>query len=155
MQYPLKARIVEFKAPKKLVGLSVRTQPSDPAISELWEEFSAQRGEIPGVNGKTNYGLRLQVDDEILYIACAEVADLGSAPEGMTKRNLAPGTYALFNHRGPLSGLEETYARIRNEWLPQSGMQLQDLPWVEIYGNRYEPGSESSVMEIAVPVSTA
>lgn len=131
-------------------------------IPQLWERFIPRRSEIPHIKDPhQSLGCIVCPTDaapsghpsECHYIACAEVtAVLASIPDGMEVREIPAGRYAVFVHKGKLDTLNHTMNFIYASWLPRSGEQLRDAPEVEIYGERFDPSSDDSEMEICIPV---
>ncbi len=73
--------------------------------------------------------------DKIRYDACVTVGPdfQGEGPVGV--QVLAGGAYAVTTHEGPYSKLNETYARLYGQWLPQSTYDLRSEPSLEFYLN--------------------
>jgi len=94
--------------------------------------------------------------DKLRYEACASVKK-EVKPEGeIGYKEIEGGTFAIFRHKGPYSGLSETYDQIYMNWLPESGYELRDAPPMEFYLNepdRTKP--ENLKTDIYVPVIPA
>lgn len=94
--------------------------------------------------------------DKLRYEACASVKK-EVKPEGeIGYKEIEGGTFAIFRHKGPYSGLSETYDQIYMNWLPESGYELRDAPPMEFYLNspdRTKP--ENLKTDIYVPVMPA
>lgn len=74
-------------------------------------------------------------EDQLRYDACITV-NRPVKPEGEVGVQTIPGgAYAVFLHRGPYEGLNQTYNAIFGRWLPASGRQLRDEPCFEVYLN--------------------
>lgn len=79
-------------------------------------------------------------DDDIsyTYYYCVEVSDTNIVPEGMIKKEIPQGKYAVFNYdntNNTLNGetLEsDVYDFIDGVWLPDSGFELSDQPDYEV-----------------------
>ena len=130
-------------------------------IPALWHELMQRASEIEGRVDGVMWGACMPVPDgqpardgELYYVAGAPVREGAVAPEGMESHTIAPATYAVFTHRGPLSGLGETYRMIHGEWLPASGYHPAAGAELERYDARFD-GGEHSEMEIWVPVVPA
>ncbi|OGD71785.1 MAG: hypothetical protein A2Y64_07370 [Candidatus Coatesbacteria bacterium RBG_13_66_14] len=91
--------------------------------------------------------------DRCRYEAAMAV-DEGTKPEGeVGVRRLTGGTFAVYRHVGPYSGLSETYDRLIKNWLAGSGYQMRDEPCLEFY--RSDPENtppEELVTDIHLPV---
>jgi AraC family transcriptional regulator len=74
-------------------------------------------------------------EDQLRYDACITV-NRPVKPEGEVGVQIIPGgSYAVFLHRGPHAGLNDTYNAIFGQWLPASGRQLREQPCFEVYLN--------------------
>lgn len=152
---------------KKVVGLGTKfisilspDKNNMSTIPELWDQFIQQQNEIASRVGYACLGLVEALPkgagkshpDEMFYIACAEVSDIRSAPRGMISRVIPAGRYASFTHLGKLHRLEQTMKYIYGSWLPISQVQLRDAPHLELYDQRFDPGSDQSEFDILLPV---
>ncbi len=99
-----------------------------------------------------------QVTDanQIRYDACLDLDTPITPEDNLTKHVIAGGSYAVFLHKGPYEGLQETYSAIFNHWLPESEYELKrEEPCFEIYLNRdpRKTKPENLKTEIYVPLS--
>jgi AraC family transcriptional regulator len=71
-----------------------------------------------------------EITDEqfIRYDACLTATDGALAKGIVGTQYLAGGRYAVFSHRGAYESIDRTYQAIYKEWLPQSGLELRDVP---------------------------
>lgn len=90
---------------------------------------------------------------ECYYLAGVEVAAGAAVPAGMELHEIPEGTYAVFIHRGKIDTIGDTMNSIYNSWLPSSGHQLREAPDLEIYGEKFDPCSDDSELEIGLPVA--
>jgi AraC family transcriptional regulator len=90
--------------------------------------------------------------DEMFYIAAIEVSEIGALPAGLISRTIPAGKYVLFTHKGKLDGLEKTMKFIHTEWLPGAQVELRQAPHLEIYDQRFNPGSDGSEFDTLIPV---
>jgi AraC family transcriptional regulator len=88
----------------------------------------------------------------MFYIAATEVSEIGTLPSGMIHRTIPGGRYALFTHKGKLDGLEKTMKFIHTEWAPKKEAELRPARHLEIYDQRFNPGSDTSEFDILLPV---
>lgn len=58
-----------------------------------------------------------------------------SLPSGAERLSIAAGRYAVIEHIGPYSELEQAYKWLFGVWLPASGEQAADQPMAELYLN--------------------
>lgn len=73
--------------------------------------------------------------EEIRYDAAIPVGDGVSVEAPVTIGSMPGGEYAVITHQGPYDGLEEAYGIVMGQWLPQSGREMRDSPFFEIYRN--------------------
>ncbi len=151
----------------KVVGLGTKfisAQSPDKnnmkKIPELGGRFMSQISQIKDRAGDVYFGLVEALPpteskshpDEMFYIACTEVTKIDSLPPGMIQRVVPAGKYASFTHQGKLDGLERTMIYIYQSWLPKSGVKLRKAPHLELYDQRFIPGSDRSEFDILLPV---
>lgn len=82
---------------------------------------------------------------------CAVPAET-AIPEGFNRRNVPAGTYAVFTHCGPVSGIGRTVDFACRAWLPDSSCELRDGPDIELFDRRFEYESQTSECEYWLPV---
>jgi AraC family transcriptional regulator len=161
----MEPRFIELPE-KKVVGLgakfiSIRSpeRNNSTVIPALWDRFIKRIGAIPNKIGRGAMGLVEELPaaershpDELLYIAGAEVSSFEGAPAGMVHRVIPAGRYALFTHKGKLSGLERTMNYICGQWMPSCGLRFRKEAQLEVYDERFNPGSDDSEFDILVAV---
>jgi AraC family transcriptional regulator len=106
-----------------------------------WSKLCSNLGRLGLMGGKMTF-IGLSHDDpdvtpadKIRYDACAVVGD-GFEPVGeVGVQVIEGGRYAVTVHRGPYDTLNETYAALCGEWLPNSGHDVRDCPSFEVYLN--------------------
>ncbi|MHC4942421.1 MAG: AraC family transcriptional regulator [Planctomycetota bacterium] len=93
--------------------------------------------------------------EKIRYDACITVDD-GFEPEGdVGVQILAGGDYAVTTHFGPYTELNETYAKLYGQWLPNHGKSLRSSPCFEFYLNDPESTDpEDLVTDIYAPLES-
>lgn len=145
--------------------ISILSPDADNAvIPRLWDRLFKRIEEIPERrNAAVAYGLCSMIDNEqerrhpaeLFYLAGVEVAPDAEVPEEMLRRVVPPATYAVFTHVGRIDALGATMHSIYNTWLPESGLTLAMGPDLELYDKRFDHASESSEMDIYIPVEPA
>jgi AraC family transcriptional regulator len=134
----LKPKIKEIK-PKKVVY--IRAIGAYNQLGPVWEQLA----QFMNKNKLFGFGtecIGISYDDpeitdteKLRYDACFTVSK-EVKPEGEVGfKEIAGGTYAIFRHKGPYSGFQETYNKIYKNWLPSSGYGLRDIPCMEFYHN--------------------
>ena len=90
---------------------------------------------------------------ELRYDACVTVRKQTEPEEGIGFKTIPGGKYAIFRYKGPYDNLNDVYAGIYKNWLPQSGYELRDAHGFEKYMNHPEKTKpENLLTEIYVPV---
>ena len=152
--------VLAERSAERVVGLSSHFYGVDSdkdnmaaRIPPLWGAFLPRLGDFSDPAPTICYGvISAQPGDEALsYLACA--ASAGPAPLDMEVLTVPGGTYATFEHRGPIVGLDRTVNYIYAAWLPNSGWRHTYGPDLEIYDDRYEASSPHSVIQYAIPIA--
>lgn len=140
------------KSPFKLIaGLGGRfTQDSIEGIPDLWIALMTHVDKIPDRAGDHFYGVCCNADGKggFEYIAGVEILKLDDLPQFYRWIELPELEYAVFEHRGGLDSLKQTYQAISNDWLPQSGRKAADAPEFERYSEDYDPQAGIGVLEV-------
>jgi AraC family transcriptional regulator len=70
------------------------------------------------------------------------------------KTVIAGGKYAALSFKGVVSGFEPAWAALLRDWLPRSGLQLDNRPMFEYYpeGSSYDPVTGVLDCQLCVPV---
>jgi predicted transcriptional regulator YdeE len=104
-----------------LVGMEVTTRLMSD-VEDLWAEFIRRiETEITGVETRTAYGVILawnEFNSTFTYMAAVESDMPDPLPEGMVRRELEPGSYAVFYFPSRMLADMGQYAWFT--WLPQS-----------------------------------
>ncbi len=152
-----------------LLGLSARfIGPMSPEannqkiIPPLFKQFSGRKAELPPALDGFTYGACTSLpekmrtrEDELVYLAGISVASGAHLPAGMKVWKIPALTYALFQHRGPVGRMGETFNYIYGTWLPRAKYKLARGASLERYDGRFGDGGENSEMDILVPVQDA
>lgn len=140
----------------KVVGLS---EPCSFAttirIPEQWQRFMTTfHGAIPGRLDRMPIGLTLPADDEgeFAYVCAIEVRTFDGAPAGLARVDFAPREYAVFEHRGHVSKLYETYAAVWNQALPEAKLTAADAPAIERHHATFDPRSGEGGLSLWIPL---
>ncbi len=121
----------------------------------LWRTFLERLDEIDNTCSRVCYGVVQQINnntDQLEYYAAIEVNQVEVLPKGMVSLNIPESRYAKFTHSGEVIKIDNTVNYIYSSWLMNSGKQHTSGPDLEVYGERYDPVSEQSIMHYAIPV---
>jgi AraC family transcriptional regulator len=138
-----------------IAGLGGRfTAETTKAIPDLWEKFIPEMGKIPGQKSKVTYGICCNPDGKggFEYIAGVEISKLDDLPEKYRWIEVQPQKYAVFEHKGSLDALPQTFQYIWKTWLPKSGHEAADAPEFERYSDDFNPKLNTGVLEIWLPL---
>jgi AraC family transcriptional regulator len=111
------------------------------AVGETWNKLCGWAGPR-GLFGPHSKMLGLCHDDpdvtppdKLRYDACITVGPQVEAEGEVGVQEIPAGEYAMTLHAGPYEKLNETYAAMCGQWLPQSGRELRSDPSLEMYLN--------------------
>ncbi|MCP1441178.1 AraC family transcriptional regulator [Pseudomonas sp. GGS8] len=138
-----------------IAGLGGRfTADTTKAIPDLWEKFIPEIGKIPGQKSEVTYGICCNPDGKggFEYIAGVEISKLDDLPEKYRWIEVQPQKYAVFEHKGTLDTLPQTFQHIWKTWLPESGYEAADAPEFERYSEDFNPKLNTGVLEIWLPI---
>ncbi|MBI4405968.1 MAG: AraC family transcriptional regulator [Deltaproteobacteria bacterium] len=144
----------------KIVGmLENHNQDNAHQIPELWTRFVQRVMGIPNRKGTHYFGVSEVIDlkeASFNYIACVEVDDKQTPPEGMVYREIPANTYAVFTHTNRTSSLhdslQETLQYIWGTWIPKSDYVPVKAPDFELYDERFNPMTMRGEIDICVPI---
>ena len=150
----------EHKNKFRVVGITCENTMKSNNIPQLWSEFNERI--CPMMDralSRAAYGIcyytdmaEMNEDTPFTYLAGLEYPLDEECPAGFTSRTIPEAEYAVFEHKGSLDTLNDTYNEIYNEWLPQSGYERKVADDFELYDERFNFGAPDSVMEIWVQI---
>ncbi|MFC1691585.1 GyrI-like domain-containing protein [Nanoarchaeota archaeon] len=155
----MEPKIIE-KPEFKIVGLEITTTVQEcmgdkQRITQLWKNFMSRLGEIKNqVNGKVHYGYSITISKKecsFRHIACVEVSEFEDVPEDMVKETVPASKYAVWTHKGDIKRIGETYGRLYEKDMPESGLMQKEF-WFELYDDRFNENTEDSECDIYVAV---
>lgn len=122
-------------------------------IPAQWQRFMEVYAAIPEKLERIPIGLSQALDDdgEFPYICAAEVSRFGDIPQGLIKVDLPPRTYAVFEHKGHVSRIFETYEAIWNEAL--GDRKVADAPVIERHNPTFDPGTGEGGLTLWIPLA--
>lgn len=140
-----------------IAGLNERYdgESSGAGIPAQWQRFHPYMGSIAGKIGKASYGVCYNTDDDgnMDYLCGVEVADFSALPPNFTRLRLPAMRYVVFLHCEHISAIRTTWNAIWNQWLPESGHEVADAPFFELYGEDFDPQSGNGDVELWVPLT--
>jgi AraC family transcriptional regulator len=146
-----------FETPQPLfiAGLCERyTCESSAAIPAQWQRFLPHLGNVPGQVGQVAYGVNFNPDDEgnFDYLCGVQVPDFSKLPRDWGRVRIPQHRYAVFLHRGHISGIRNTHSTIWNHWLPASGHKVADAPIFERYDESFDSRTGLGGVQIWIPL---
>jgi len=139
--------------PFAVLGIVTRVRrgsESPELFAGIWREFESCREQIESLAiGKHYFGVNFPTDREDVsdYLAGMMVAEDAPTPEGLEKRIVVGGRFAVFEC--PVEAIGETYRQVFTVWLP--GAEVQFDPAVPVFEEYPECVSVQPVC-IYVPV---
>jgi predicted transcriptional regulator YdeE len=148
-------------APRRLVGVScefVASMDANSDASEVIPPIWAILDELVHKNDLDHsWSLAVMTPSEtpgkMTYTASVPAEEAIETPEGMVEVLFGGGTFVGCEHVGSLDTFGATTAWFYSEFLPGSTFQMIDGPHLEIYDERFDIGSPSSIVTICVPIS--
>jgi AraC family transcriptional regulator len=139
-----------------VVGMSYVGNNQNQEIAQLWGQFNPRSIEIKNILWDAAYGVCIMKEGleegAFEYVAGYEVNEVNQLPEGMVARLVPESKYIVFEHKGTLDKLRETYDNVFQVLLPQSGQKVTNLPTMEVYDEKFLIDSPESVFYIYVPI---
>lgn len=139
----------------KVMGMKYRGKNENNEISAMWSKLNPRAHEIPMLS-QCAFGVCFMISDARMdafeYVAGFKVAADAVAPEGMVVVDVPENRYAVFEHRGSMESLRNTYNSIINEWFPRSGLHPIGGYDMEIYDEKFKDFAPDSVFYIYEPV---
>ena len=128
---------------------------ADVSIPSQWQEFQ-RLVPLSGQIGAAAYGVVCASEPErqrFEYLCACEVGDFAALPPDLGRLRLPAQHYAVFTHRGHVTGLRGTWDAIWHDWLPRSGRRPANTPDFELYDGGFDARSGSGVIEIWFPLA--
>ncbi len=148
---------LETRGPLPVVGLSGRFgSDAFEDLSELWQRFAPQIGQVPGQVGTTAYGVswNFSTDGQFDHLAGVELAANSPLPAGLEQVTVPAGTFVVFPYPGHISALPATWRTIWSDWFPASGYQPTHGSCVEQYSSEFNPATGTGGIELWIPIQT-
>ena len=136
-----------------VAGLAERfTYENRPGIPVLWQRFVPYLGHIPGQIGHVTYGI-MHGDDEtgFDYMAAVEVSRTDGLSAELAHMRLDARRYAVFTHKGHISTIAATMRAIWSRGLAEAGIELDQAPGFERYGEAFDPHTGLGGVDVWLP----
>ena len=158
---------VQLKAPKiielpdkKVIYIRITGEYGNSSYSDVWKRlWTFVKEEKLFSAGIENIGLshddpHVTDMDKCRYDACLAIHKPVSPKGEIGVKEIAGGKYAIFSYQGSYQNLGAVYDTIYNNWLPESGYELRNLPCFEKYINNPEKTEASKLKtEIYIPIN--
>jgi AraC family transcriptional regulator len=124
-------------------------------IPAQWQRFMPYYDTIVDKRDEIPLGVSQVPDEEgqFRYVCAVEVIRFGDTPKELVKLEIAPRTYAVFEHRGHASGIAETFTAIWNEALPALGRTVADAPILERHNPTFDTRSGEGGVTLWIPLT--
>lgn len=141
----------------RVVGLAERCSfATTIAIPAQWQRFMERYDAIPFKRDEIPIGVTYSADDDgqFLYMCGAEVNDFGKPSAELLHLEIPPQQYAVFEHRGHVSTIYETYRAIWTEAMPPTGHGVADAPIIERHNPTFDPRTGEGGLTLWIPVAS-
>jgi AraC family transcriptional regulator len=139
-----------------IVGLAERCSfDTIITIPAQWGRFMARYQAIPHKSGHIPVGLSDSPDEDgqFQYVCGVEVHRFDEQARGLRQLEVQPRQYAVFEHRGHVSTIYETYRCIWNEALPATGRSAADAPIIERHNSTFDPRTGEGGLTLWIPLN--
>lgn len=124
-------------------------------IPLFWESFAPHIGDVPDQIRGVTYGVSFnQGRDGFDYMAAVEVRSIENVGSTFRALRIPEHRYAIFQHRGHVSGIHDTMKRILLTWFRASDYAQDETPTFERYGSEFDAATGSGLVEIFIPIRT-
>ncbi|HEY2531952.1 MAG TPA: GyrI-like domain-containing protein [Xanthobacteraceae bacterium] len=154
---PMKVQIIERK-PTPIAYLR-HVGPYGQPISMFWQTQAYPWMVTNGLIGQPRYGIshddpRVTAPEQCRYDAGCEIPANLPARGDAHRTTIPGGQYAALSFKGVVSGFEPAWDALLRDWLPSSGLQLDNRPMFEYYptDSRYDPSTGVLECQLCVPV---
>jgi AraC family transcriptional regulator len=139
---------------RRVVGTEANPIPAQ------WKQAVATMGGVKGRMGSEAYGVAFGMDEEagaFDYLAGIALGKPVPLPLGWSKIRIPAQKYAVFTHKGHVSGIRRTMTKIFGSWLPGSAHALPRITpkqvfFFERYGRDFNPSTGRGGIEIWLPI---
>jgi AraC family transcriptional regulator len=141
----------------RVVGLAERCSfDTTITIPAQWQRFMECYDAIPYKRDEIPVGISYSADDDgqFLYMCGAEVHRFEERPRGLLHLEIPARPYAVFEHRGHVSTIYETYRSIWNEAMPATGRAVADAPVIERHNPAFNPRTGEGGLTLWIPLAS-
>ena len=130
-------------------------------IPALWQRLQPHLGNVPGQvfaggggKGGRTFGVCYNMDDDCNfdYLAGVEVSGFSELSAEFARLRIPSQRYAIFTHREHVSTMHNVAMTIWTKWLPESGCQAVDAPYLEYYGEEFDGRTGMGGYQIWIPI---
>ena len=117
--------------------------------------MATEYGRIPYRVDGIPIGIQKPAEDEggFDYVCAAEVTQFGPLPHDLLRIEIPSRRYAVFEHRGHVSTVFDTYAAIWNEALPEHGWTSAQAPVIERHSPSFDPRTGEGGLSLWIPLA--
>lgn len=134
----------------RIVGVSeVYTMETRARIPAQWERTAEEYG--TAMCGGETYGVCCGFNGTEFSYLVGVAAERSGGLDWPDRLELPGARYAVFDHKGHISGISETWQAIFENWAPNSGMQIAEAPQFELYAADFDLTGSGGV-SIWIPV---
>lgn len=149
-------RIEVRTSPLHLIGRGTAAGfDDDTPIVAAWdrvlEELGGRTAALYGTSQACHPDIELTDDRCLAYVAAVEAGDWPPRARGGLEVVVPPGTYAVFEHRGPLERIIDTVNYAWASWLPRGEYRKSARPDLEVLDTE-QLGADRARMELWVAV---
>jgi AraC family transcriptional regulator len=140
----------------RVVGLAARCSfDTVVTIPAQWQRFMESYDAIGEKVTGMPVGVSQPPDDEggFDYMCAVEVRRFGSHPRGFQRLEIPARGYAVFEHRGHVSTIYQTYAAIWNTAVPATGRAVADAPIIERHNPAFDPLTGEGGLTLWIPLA--
>jgi AraC family transcriptional regulator len=128
-------------------------------IAAQWQRFKECYGAIPHRRDRIPIGVSYSADDDgqFQYMCGAVVHRFGERTRGLVRGlvhlEIPPRQYAVFEHRGHVSTIYQTYRSIWSEAMPATGRSMADAPVIERHNPTFDPRTGEGGLTLWIPLT--
>jgi AraC family transcriptional regulator len=146
-----------------LAGLKTTMSLSHNTTIQLWQTFGPLKKSIHNKSNGGSYSVQCYVDDfmsipftpETKFVKWAAVAVFNEddIPKELEVLKIPKGKWAVFPYKGTTRDFGKFAQYVYQEWLPQSGYQLDHRPHYEYMGSDYlGPNHPDAQEDVWIPI---